>query len=374
VIRQLSVGLALVSVATLPVLAQSQPAVAASQAWSFAVSGDSRNCGDVVMPAIAGDALARHAEFYWHLGDLRKMSGVDEDIEHEAGNRGRSLTMAEYRERAWDDFIANQVVPFGSTPFFVGIGNHELIAPKTRDEFIAQFADWLGSPVLKEQRLADDPTDHRLKTYNHWVERGVDFINLDNASRDQFDAAQLAWFEALVRKDSADPSIKTLVVGMHQALPESISLGHSMNESPEGTESGRRVYADLLRARVGARKNVYILASHSHFFMDGTFNTEYWRAHGGTLPGWIVGTAGAVRYPLPDDAKNARAAETNVYGYLLATVAADATITFEFRHLTEKDVPSYVAKEFTPEFVHWCFEKNSEAPATPAIGSSTAEP
>ena len=187
----------------LPVLAQGQGTPSGGETWRFAVSGDSRNCGDVVMPAIAGDVLARHAEFYWHLGDLRKMSGIDEDIQHEAGNRGRSLTMAEYQEHAWDDFIANQVVPFGSTPFFVGIGNHEVIPPMTREQFIAQFADWLGSPVLREQRLADDPTDHRLKTYNHWVEHGVDFINLDNASRDQFDAAQLAWFELLVRKDSA---------------------------------------------------------------------------------------------------------------------------------------------------------------------------
>jgi hypothetical protein len=358
----------------LPVLAQGQGTPSGGETWRFAVSGDSRNCGDVVMPAIAGDVLARHAEFYWHLGDLRKMSGIDEDIQHEAGNRGRSLTMAEYQEHAWDDFIANQVVPFGSTPFFVGIGNHEVIPPMTREQFIAQFADWLGSPVLREQRLADDPTDHRLKTYNHWVEHGVDFINLDNASRDQFDAAQLAWFELLVRKDSADPSIKTLVVGMHRALPESISFGHSMNESLEGTESGRRVYGDLLRARLAAHKNVYVLASHSHFFMDGTFNTDYWRTHGGTLPGWIIGTAGAVRYSLPADAKNARAAETNVYGYLLATVAADATVTFEFRRVSEKDVPPSVMEKFTPEFVHWSFEKNSDASATPAMDASTASP
>ena len=363
-VRRVVVFSALVAFGVLRSFAQGPPAAPTPQPWRFAVSGDSRNCGDVVMPAIAGDALARRAEFYWHLGDLRKMYGVDEDIEHEAGNRGRSLTMAEYRDLAWDDFIANQVVPFGSTPFFVGIGNHELIAPKTRDEFIAQFADWLDSPALREQRLADDPADHRLKAYNHWVDRGVDFINLDNASLDQFDAAQLAWFEALVARDSADPSIRTLVVGMHRALPESISFGHSMNESREGTESGRRVYGDLLKARAVARKNVYILASHSHYFMDGTFNTEYWRTHGGTLPGWIVGTAGAVRYPLPPGAENARAAETNVYGYLLATVAADATISFEFRHLSESDVPASVRERFTPEFVRWCFEKNSEAGAT----------
>ena len=40
-------------------------------AWYFAVSGDSRNCGDVVMPGIAAGVIQSGAIFYWHLGDLR---------------------------------------------------------------------------------------------------------------------------------------------------------------------------------------------------------------------------------------------------------------------------------------------------------------
>ena len=51
-----------------------------AQTWSFAVSGDSRNCGDVIMPAIAADAIKHNAAFYWHLGDLRKISGPDQDF------------------------------------------------------------------------------------------------------------------------------------------------------------------------------------------------------------------------------------------------------------------------------------------------------
>lgn len=373
-IRQLSLGVALVSFAALPVHAQGQPVESASQAWRFAVSGDSRNCGDVVMPAIAAGALARQVAFYWHLGDLRKMYDFDEDIQHETEHRARPMSTSEYRAGAWGDFIENQIMPFGSTPFVVGIGNHELVPPKTRDEFIAEFADWLGSPTLKAQRLADDPKDHRLKAYFHWVERGVDFIYLDNASSDQFDTPQLKWFKGVLARDLADPAVKTLVVGMHRALPESISFGRSMNESAQGTESGHSVYGALLRARSDGHKNVYVLASHSHFYIDGIFNTEYWRGHGGVLPGWIVGTAGAVRYPLPSGAKDARAAETNVYGYLLGTVAADATVNFEFRRVTETNVPRYVLEKFTPEFVHWCFEKNSEAPTTTNMGASTASP
>jgi len=38
------------------------------------------------------------------------------------------------------------------------------------------------------------------------------------------------------------------------------------------------VYADLLRAQNDSHKRVYVLASHSHYYMDGIFNTEYWKA------------------------------------------------------------------------------------------------
>ena len=55
--------------------------------WKFAVSGDSRNCGDIMMPAIAAGVRADGAEFYWHLGDFRAMSNFDEDYRrtHPAG-------------------------------------------------------------------------------------------------------------------------------------------------------------------------------------------------------------------------------------------------------------------------------------------------
>ena len=44
----------------------------ANGTWRFLVSGDSRNCGDVVMPGIAETAKKNQAAFYWHLGDLRR--------------------------------------------------------------------------------------------------------------------------------------------------------------------------------------------------------------------------------------------------------------------------------------------------------------
>lgn len=269
--------------------------------WTFAVSGDSHNCGDVVMPAIAASVKQKGVSFYWHLGDFRAIYNFDEDIQHQPEHLAKPLTILQYEEIAWNDFLESQIEPFQGIPVFLGIGNHEIVPPKTREEYLIQFADWLGTPILRAQRLRDDPHDYKPKTYYHWIENGVDFISLDNATPDQFDLKQIAWFEKIMQADSANPRVHTIVAGMHEALPESISENHSMNQSAAGIASGERVYADLRKIKDAAHKHVYILASHSHHFMDGIFNTNYWRAHGGVLPGWIVGTAGAERYPLPRD-------------------------------------------------------------------------
>jgi hypothetical protein len=335
---------------------------AADESWRFLASGDSRNCGDVVMPAIAETAKKYQAAFYWHLGDLRLTTNFDEDIAHQPEHIAKPLTITDYGIIEWPDYIESQIKPFGTIPFFLGIGNHETVPPyKTREDFLLQFADWLDSPVLRAQRVKDDPADHRMKTYFHWIDRGVAFYYLDSATAEQFDAAQLGWFERTLAKDLADPAITTIVTGMHKALPESISKGHSMNESPTGIESGRRVYADLLRARDESHKHVYVLASHSHYYMDGIFNTDYWKEHGGVLPGWIVGTGGARRVPLPPNTSDAHGALVNVYGSLLATVQPNGEISFEFEKLEEKDIPSSVTDRYSKDFVHWCFAENSDA-------------
>jgi hypothetical protein len=329
--------------------------------WTFAVSGDSRNCGDVVMPAIAADARQSRAAFYWHLGDFRKIVGVDEDIAHESERRMDPLTLPEYEALAWDDFISSQLDTFGSMPVYLARGNHETARGRTDAQYLSQFGRWLDQPSLRAQRLLDDPNDSKPHIYFHWIQSGVDFITLDNGNNNSFDAEQLAWFGKTLRTDSTDGGVRTIVVGMHEALPESISKSHSMNESETGTESGELAYADLLKARNDAHKHVYVLASHSHYFMEGIFNTKYWRGHGGVLPGWIVGTAGAVRYPLPPNAGSARAARTNVYGFLTGTVNPDGRIQFKFHSLNESDVPGNVARRYAPDFIHWCFAENSEA-------------
>jgi hypothetical protein len=326
--------------------------------WRFLAAGDARNCGDVVMPAIAETAKQRNVSFYWHLGDLRYIAGFDEDIQHQKAYVERPLTISAYLGTAWPDFIKNQIEPFGSIPFMLGIGNHEVVEPKTRNEFLVQFADWLNAPTIRNQRLADDPADHRIKTYYHWIDRGVDFIFLDNASNEQVTAIQLAWFNKVIERASTNPAITTIVMGMHKPLPLGYNT-HSMDESPEGVQSGKLIYASLLQAQNQAHKRVYVLASHQHFYMENVYDTEYWRQNGGVLPGWVVGTSGAQRNMLPTPSP--AVAMTNVYGSLVGTVKPNGEIAFTFEQVREQDVPWSVVDEYGPDFVHWCFAENTNA-------------
>jgi hypothetical protein len=341
-------------------LARAQQNSGAAGSWTFLASADARNCGDIVMPAIAETARKHNVAFYWHLGDLRRTSAADEDILNRQEFLAVPPTIDEYHAMQWQDFFEYQMAPFGPIPFLVGIGNHEVVFPKTRVEFLTTFGPWHDTPPLRAQRLLDSPDDPSVKTYFHWIDRGVSFFYLDNASNDQFTDAQLAWFESALARDVANASVRTIVVGMHKALPDGYNFDHSMNESPKSTETGRRVYASLLGARDNGRKRVYVLASHQHFYMEDVYNSQYLREHGGVLPGWVIGTAGAQRYRLP--VPSPPVAMTNVYGSLLATVAPDGEITFEFQKISERDVPDAVVRRWGPAFVGWCFTSNTQVP------------
>src|SRR5436305_1802718 len=119
--------------------------------WTFAVSGDSRNCGDIVMPAIASGVISNGAEFYWHLGDYRAIYTFDEDMVPPAklGLPAKPLTIISHQTGAWPDFIAHQLAPFGTLPVYLAVGNHETIPPASREQYLTQFADWLEAPVIQ---------------------------------------------------------------------------------------------------------------------------------------------------------------------------------------------------------------------------------
>jgi 3',5'-cyclic AMP phosphodiesterase CpdA len=332
----------------------------AASTWKFAVSGDSRNCGDIVMPAIASGVQQNSVDFYWHLGDFRALYGIDEDMEPppQLGLPPKRLSVNAYLTSAWPDFIAHQMNPFGNTPVFLAIGNHETVLPATREAWLLQFADWLENPAIRAQRLKDNPQDHKLRTYYHWLNRNVDFITLDNATADQIDDAQLAWFRSAVQRDESSPEIRSIVVGMHIPLPGNVGHVHSMSDWAQGDKSGRQVYDALWHARSSAQKQVYILASHSHFVMENVFETADWK--GRVLPGWIVGTAGAVRYRLPAETGPAQKAQTDVYGFLLGSVAQDGAVSFTYQKLSLENLMAANAGKQPESLVRWCYDENKQ--------------
>ena len=325
------------------------------------------------MPAIAAGARGDHARFYWHLGDFRANYDFDQDLLAAPEYRSKHLAIGDYQRVAWDDFIQQQLSPFGDLPIYLAIGNHELVPPKTRADYLQQFADWINAPTIREQRLRDNPANHKLQAYYHWIQGGVDFVSLDNASHDQFDDEQVAWFERLLARDENDSSVRAVVVGMHDALPDSISAGHSMNESAQMEQSGRRVYLDLLAFRNKTKKQVYVLASHSHFLIEDVYNDACHSKPETLLPGWIVGTAGAVRYRLPANLGGSKQARTDVYGYLLGTVQPNGEIRFAFKEVKISDVPSRVTERYGNKQVQYCFDENKSpyVPSTPTCSSGT---
>ena len=320
------------------------------------------------MSAIAQGAISDHAAFYWHLGDFRAIYDFDQDYKQAAGS---GVTIDKYEREAWDDFIQNQLSYFGSMPVFLAMGNHETIAPKTRDRFIQQFGDWLATPLLRTQRLQDDANDHLVKTYYHWIQGGVDFITMDNATADQFDDNQLGWFEKVLSNAASNAAVRSVVVGMHEALPDSLSAGHSMNDSAQGTVSGRRAYHDLVEFEKTG-KHVYVLASHSHFYLEDVYNTACRKDQKmEVLPGWIVGTAGATWLRPPKNPGSGKVLH-DVYGYLVGTVFPDGQIQFSFRPVSTADVPAQVKTKYG-DLVDRCFSGNAsnkstyspEGPASP---------
>src|SRR5215472_9944339 len=95
----------------------SAPEISYASGWYFAVSGDSRDCGDLIMPKIAKSIEDNRAkapvQFYWHLGDLRRMFDIDcdfikrkhpdYDCKNRPGGEISSDEMSAYLSTAWDD-------------------------------------------------------------------------------------------------------------------------------------------------------------------------------------------------------------------------------------------------------------------------------
>ncbi len=313
------------------------------------------------MPAIAAKVKAEKDAFYWHLGDFRWMTSADQDmvaIEPDVAK----LSKSDYQQRAWDDFLTHQMAAFGSFPVFLGRGNHETVAPMTRDGYIAKFASFLNRPEIVAERKADGDASAPLEPWYHWTENGVDFITLDNSSHDEFSAAELKWLRGVLDRDlNPHSGIHTIVAGMHEALPHSTSSNHAMDDWDLGLHTGELVYTWFFDAQ-SAGKHVYIIASHSHYYSPNIFDTSYWKQYTArVVPGWIIGTAGAHRYKLSPDA--GKASQTDVYGFMQGTVHADGTIDFDFEHhkLSEDDLKQARWPNAPLDAIHECYIHNSDS-------------
>lgn len=324
-----------------------------------------------IAQAIADNRKNAPVEFYWHLGDLRAIYRRDCDM---AMTKDPSFqcppkflrdedpnTRNDYLAAAWPDYISHQIKPFETrgVPFYVGVGNHEMIAPKSRDQFRQQFKEWLTKSTLQKQRASDRKqgiASNDGDTYFHFVWKGVDIIYLDNANiyedRDPnnqdpgFSAQELTWLDLVLKRDEADPQVKAVIIGMHAALPESASRDHAMDRNCAAFCNGKRAY-ERLRVTQSKGKKVYVLASHSHYFEEYIYDTPEHGGHG--LPGWIIGTAGAEQYR--PEIK---------YGYLLVEVTSDGTIHSSFQRVYRDSQP------VGPEgLTKYCFEQNKRISTTP---------
>lgn len=326
--------------------------------WSFAVSGDSRNCGDFVMPAIAARVKAENDDFYWHLGDFRWMSQPDQDLLAMLP-AGTHLSKEEYQQRAWDDFLTHQMASFGSFPVFLGRGNHEDVSPMTREGYIAKFSSFLDRPEIAAQQKADGADAAPIGPWYHWTHNGVDFITLDNSSHDEFTDAQMHWLRSVLDRDLVPNSgIRTIVAGMHEALPNSTGSEHAMDDWTLGQRTGELVYSWFYYAQA-AGKHVYLIASHSHYYSPDIFDTPYWRERWkAVVPGMIIGSAGAHRYRLPRDAKPG--AKTHIYGFVQGTVHPDGAIEFSLHELSEDDLVKAKWPNAPLDAIHQCYVDNAD--------------
>jgi hypothetical protein len=350
--------------------------------WFFAVSGDSRDCGDLIMPKIAKSIETRRmkapVQLYWHLGDLRALYRIDCDIAKRMNpsfncmptERSQDEITTDEKRRylntAWDDFIKNQATPFARSKiqFFLGIGNHEVGTFNlgggvektfTRDGYRRTFRQWLVQKQIERQRQADRKNGNPSKdgdTYYHFVQGGVDFIYLDNADANVgFSNEQIEWLSKVLAADAKDKSVRTIAVGMHAALPQSISRGHAMDATCPSFCSGMRVYDMLQKAQkldgpLAKRKYVYVFASHSHYFEEDIYNTQ---EHAGkVLPGWIIGTGGAEQYR-----------DTIMYGYLQVKVRRDGMFDTQFIKVTRESPPQARGKG-AAQLTDFCFENNKK--------------
>lgn len=205
----------------------------------YIAGGDARDDLSHVLPWAFAEAKKRHATAFLFLGDMELTPQLDGHFEK----------------------ILQDLDPI---PFYPTIGNHEVKqlgrfevekAEMTR-RFLSNF---LGTPRTPAKSALGDRV-----TYSVTLPGGLHFIALDNVSQKGFGAAQLAWLAADLEQARRDPSVRAIVVGMHEALALNGATHHSMDDDGEvGAADSAAALALFQKAHVDL-----ILASHEHGYWD----------------------------------------------------------------------------------------------------------
>jgi hypothetical protein len=148
---------------------------------------------------------------------------------------------------------------------------------------------------------------------------------------------------------------QSIVVGMHEALPGSLGDSHSMSESGQGERTGRQIY-EALHAQNSAQKHV--CSRQSLALLHGRCIPNPYLEGQGTA-GLDRGHRGRGPLPSPAGVKPGSKALTNVYGFMVAMVRLNGSISTSFQQLGLDDLLR--SKPDVPESpVRWCYEQNKQ--------------
>ena len=153
-----------------------------ASSWKFVVGGDSRNCGDVIMPVVAAGANSAGASFLLAPRGLPgALHDFDEDLPRRsarspARSRWRSSTTSAARGTTSSRASS---LPFGSIPVYPAIGKprarRSQVAP---GKFLSAVRGLVQCPAdPRAQRLKDNPKGPPAEVVHHWIQNGVDFIS-----------------------------------------------------------------------------------------------------------------------------------------------------------------------------------------------------
>ena len=131
-----------------------------------------------------------------------------------------------------------------------------------------------------------------------------------------------------------------------------------MNESAQGERSGSEVYEMLWHAQNSAHKRVYILASHSHFYMENIFDTPDWK--GKVLPGLDRRNCGSGSLSAPAETGPSQHAMTDIYGYLDRHCVSRRSHFVRVPETQSRKTCTRRTPEDPNALVGWCFEENKQ--------------